>query len=365
MQKRNTGVEALRLFSMFLIVILHLCGKGGCLEAAKPFSGQYLAGWGFEMLAICSVNCYCLISGFVSHEGGLKIGRLLELWLEVIFYTLGITLLFGAAGDVALTRRDFMNAILPVTTTQYWYVSAYFGMFFLMPVLTAGMAKLSVAQVKKCLTGVVLLYTILPVALNQDPFKAEAGYSVIWLVILFLIGAYVKKSDLANKVSRKKAAGFVLLNLLISWGGRMLVEYGTFKVFGEIKYGYVLASYTSPFILLASVGFLVWFSDRTGNTDNGNDSKAGKLVRLLSKATLGVYLIHTHPLVFDRYMDGLTTSWAKNSVLLMSGKILGAAVVIFAGCLVIDLLRIGLFQLLSVKKLCDFVQKKVIGQIEK
>ena len=63
---RNYGIDALRLFSMFLIVIMHVLGQGGILNRATGH--VYRVGWLFESFAYCAVNCFAIISGYVSYS---------------------------------------------------------------------------------------------------------------------------------------------------------------------------------------------------------------------------------------------------------------------------------------------------------
>ena len=64
--KRNYGIDALRLISMFMVVVLHVLGQGGVLKAAK--NGQYIISWLLEIIAYCAVNCYAIISGYVGYS---------------------------------------------------------------------------------------------------------------------------------------------------------------------------------------------------------------------------------------------------------------------------------------------------------
>lgn len=70
MQKRNPGIELLRIFSMFLIIILHINGAGGLKLACTPLGLKYELVQLFQVCAFCAVNCFALISGYVSTGGG-------------------------------------------------------------------------------------------------------------------------------------------------------------------------------------------------------------------------------------------------------------------------------------------------------
>lgn len=62
LDKRNYGIDLLRLVSMFLIVVLHSLSRGALVGVA-PFNIHYEAGFLIEALTYCAVNCFALISG--------------------------------------------------------------------------------------------------------------------------------------------------------------------------------------------------------------------------------------------------------------------------------------------------------------
>lgn len=64
--KRNSGIDLLRIISMIMIVTLHLLGHGGILNNLEPFTSGHYSAWTLEIIAYCAVNCYALISGYVS-----------------------------------------------------------------------------------------------------------------------------------------------------------------------------------------------------------------------------------------------------------------------------------------------------------
>lgn len=63
LDKRNYGIDLLRLVSMFLIVVLHSLSRGALVGVA-PFNIHYEAGFLIEALTYCAVNCFALISGY-------------------------------------------------------------------------------------------------------------------------------------------------------------------------------------------------------------------------------------------------------------------------------------------------------------
>ena len=90
----NWGIDFLRIVSMFMVVCLHLLGRGGVLDSASFLSGKYEVLWLIEIAAYCAVNCYALISGYVGIYGKYRYTNWILLWLRVLCYSVGITAVF-------------------------------------------------------------------------------------------------------------------------------------------------------------------------------------------------------------------------------------------------------------------------------
>lgn len=134
-EERNFGIDALRIVAMFLVVVLHVLGCGGVLESSQN-TAVFAICWLLEISAYCAVDCYALISGYVGYSPDKKTqrySRYMDLWLQVVFYGGIITALLKLFNFVDLGMGGLIAAILPVSFNQYWYFTAYTGVFLLMP----------------------------------------------------------------------------------------------------------------------------------------------------------------------------------------------------------------------------------------
>ena len=76
-KERNYGIDVLRMVSMFMVVVLHVLGRGGVLQATKDLSLNYWVSWSLEIAALCAVNCYAIISGYVGYGRKTKYSNLI------------------------------------------------------------------------------------------------------------------------------------------------------------------------------------------------------------------------------------------------------------------------------------------------
>lgn len=66
--ERNYGIELFRIFSMLMIVILHINMNGGLMGCFPNVDAKYTTLWFGETFCFASVNCYALISGYVMYN---------------------------------------------------------------------------------------------------------------------------------------------------------------------------------------------------------------------------------------------------------------------------------------------------------
>ena len=136
-KKRNYGIDCLRIVSMIMILILHILGQGGVIASAEYSSSKYWCLWLLETFAYCAVNCYALISGYVSYKSKLKLSSLIKLTFTVLFYTILSTVILSKFVDRNFSLGALFRIFIPFGfgNNPYWYFTAYFCLFFFQPYL--------------------------------------------------------------------------------------------------------------------------------------------------------------------------------------------------------------------------------------
>lgn len=141
--KRLANFELLRCIAMMMVVVLHFLGKSGILA---PLSQASLAGyeylaWGVESLCIVAVNVYMLISGYFLTESHFSFKKVLRLWLQVWFYSVGIgvvTYLCGYRPEGGINLYYLARLLFPISKNHYWFMTAYLYMILFAPILAVG-----------------------------------------------------------------------------------------------------------------------------------------------------------------------------------------------------------------------------------
>ena len=202
MREKNYGIDTLRMIAMFMVTILHILAQGGTLNASGRFTSQYEAGWFLQTAAFCAVDIYALISGYVWVYAKYRYRNIIELWLQVLFYTLSITALFWAFVPSSVSAMEWMKALFPVMFNQYWYFSSYVALFIFIPLLNIVLEKMEKRQLQFCIGIILFFFSCIQTVFYSDVFGTNDGYSAIWLMILYLVGGYIRKyRRKSNKVS--------------------------------------------------------------------------------------------------------------------------------------------------------------------
>lgn len=341
MKKRNTGINLFKLFSMFMIALLHVLGMGGITGAAAGTSSYYPV-YLMQNAAFCAVNCYALVSGYLMLGKKIKPSRITELWFEVFFYSVSISAIMMIVYRDLFSARNIVYAVTPIISNQYWYMTSYFMMYLFVPMMN----KFADAANKKVFTAtivVILVLTTGSLMIKQDGFRLNDGYSPIWLMIMYLVGAYMKKFNVGAKMKKWLALLLYVISSLCSF---ILCVFS--KKLLKIMLGNDISylSYTSPFVVLSAIFLFIFFSKLKFG------KKTEKLINYITPAALGVYLIHTHPLVFNKLMKDIAMPLVNHGTAAMIFGSVAMALAVFIICIVIDLLRIQLFKLIRINALC-------------
>ena len=361
-KQRSVGIELLRIISMLSVMVLHVLGQGGVLEKTNISQSQYGVAWFLEVLCFFGVTTYALISGFVGIDGNYRLSSIVYVWLQVVFYTVIITCIFAVAVPGSVGGYDIVAMLTPVTSGQYWYFSAYFGMFFLIPLVNLGINALKKSYLNAIFVLVVLFFSILSCISYSDVFSLEEGYSVLWLLACYFIGAYMKRFKIFEKIKSWKLICIIVLCVVLTWGFKIVLD-----IFTQSPRSGLLIAYNSPTVLLMSMSLVVLFSrmkfaDKCATEKSA--SECGAVILKIAPLSFGVYLINTNPYIFRYLMKDRFAHLANYPSLLLAISVILNALVIFLVCIAIDAVRKLIFDLCGLREKLYIIEKKICEHID-
>ena len=334
---RNYGVDTLRVLSMLMIVVAHICTQGGLLTAAEAAGAGKYAAWTLRIFMIVDVNCFALITGYVSVDSRFRASRPIALWLQLFVYSVGISALFRIFGVSAF---EPLKTFLPVLSGRWWYMTAYFGIVFLLPFMGVIFDHISRRQAS--------LLVLLPSATNRDIFRLQQGYDMAWLGVLALIGGYIKRFEPFKHIRRGWLLVYVFCMLCIcAW--KFIIKSSPDRFIG----------FTSVFALIGAISLLLFFSRIS------IAPAVKKAAKLRGPVTLGGYLIHVNPCVWNHVLGGLFAPIGKLNPLLIIPAAIGSALGIFIVCAAVDWVRGQAFRLLRINRLADILGDKLTALAER
>lgn len=336
---RIIGVDIAKIVAMVFVVALHISGFG------LPYVGDELPGLGYILLRSfldatfgACINIFAIASGYVGIMSSFKFSRIVRLWIQVVFTGVLVLLCIDFFVGINVHSKDYMKACVPIGTRQYWYMTAYFMLCFVAPLINAGIKALDEKGLRHVLLLVlcVICGESLVCSAGAGALGVEGGYSFEWLLVLYVVGAYIRLYNPLHKFKWALFGGACACAMIIGWApfafNKLPLPYGFPRLL-------VFCGYTSPFTMAMALSiFALCLRVRIVS------ERAKKAIVFLSSTTLGVYLIHVQPVlfkdVFIKAVRKLTVSDGEGYVC----SIILSTIAIYIVCTILDVLRLMLFQ---------------------
>ncbi len=339
---RNLGIDLLRILSMLYVLILHTLGRGGILEAARPHSAQYFGGWFLEIWAYGAVDIFALISGYVCYSDQpkrVKFSGFAGIWMQAVFYGLLVTAGVGVLRPDLVSGINFLEALLPVSSGLYWYLTAYAGLFLMMPFLNAGLRQLDESAGVKIFWLLFLAFSVFDTVFKR--FELNNGYAAFWLVVVYLLGGLVKKCHIGEKLKGWQAFLGIVLLTFIGWLWKAAGP--RFTLFDVQVTKDLLVCYTSPTVLGASILYLISFAKLK------LPHWAGRVIRFAAPGAFAAYLLNNQQFVWG-FLYNRFVRLAGRPLPLMLAGVVGFSLAFFVGSVLLDAARRWLFERVLPKK---------------
>lgn len=223
--ERLRSLDILRVLSMFLVVVSHYIYHGIKTRpelqdylTLKTFlgGGNFVSMEALYLFSCVAVNCFVMISGyFLIEKTSYRWRGILKIWIEVFFYSV-IFLIATYVTGRAVATTDVLYSVFPIYGQQYWFMTYYFGLMLLAPIIARAMASLSEKQYRIVL---LILFGLNFQYLYGDVYGGFA--SVMWFSFLFMTGGYFNKFGCPDWVNHHKGVlllGIWLILLLMAIG---------------------------------------------------------------------------------------------------------------------------------------------------
>lgn len=342
MKKRLLGIDLIRIIAMFMIMNYHLLLNGSWMTVQPKNSMNLLLGRGIVALAVISVNLFALVSGYVGLHSHHRISRFIELWLQVLFFSWLVLLYFWLYRRNQLNTDYILHNLFPTYFKAYWYWNGYVILFVLMPILNKGLVGISKSTYRNLNIFLFLITSVLTIDPKNDMFNLSMGYSGLWLIVLYIYGAYFKRFGIPSILTKKLDLFFLII---LNWGMLLSLSYylHNHKLFLDMN-GLSMPEYQYDFSLVVSLSIFVFLLLLQIHSNNKAISGT---VTFLGKHSFSAYLLQTNPLIFTFLITNNYLFLQKLSPLKMVLELVGFASLWYFGAIILDIIRDLIFKIIS------------------
>ena len=250
------------------------------------------------------VNSFALISGIVGYKTN-KYSNIIYLWFYVLFYSLSIFILFKVFNPRLTKNYNIIIFLFPVTYKVYWYFTVYFHMYLFIPIINKGINSLNKNELKMVVISLFVIYIILKEIVNPKANFLSKGYSLLWVLILYIAGGYFGKYIINNG---KKTLIFYLINITIFIVSTLLCYYMRF--YKEKKLKVIKNLFKLQYNSLAMI--LQVFSLMLITLHIKINKILRKIICFFGPLTFGVYLIHDNRFIRAYIIKKIFKNYSRN-----------------------------------------------------
>lgn len=271
--------------------------------------------------------------------------RILKLWIQVEVFSICILALVAllkytdflvSLEGIYFIPRVLLTAVFPVLFGEYWFISAFVVMMLFAPFINVVLDVMNRNQVM-ALTGTIFFVTFIWKFINPGMnYFTDWGY----LCSVYLVGAIIRRY--VDTLPKFGLPSVIMISVVCFIACTVVTHTVHNSELLRVSLGYPINIATagggaSP--LLSVIVAIVWFSyiERRCRETLPSEGTIGKIVLLLSPATLGIYLLHENPLlktIFWPLIFGFARERHLSFPIVMSVSVL----LIYCGALLISLL---------------------------
>ena len=287
--KRNVGIDLLRILLMFFIIIGHCLVHTTIRDNLLLFSGKWFFTWGIQTFTSCAVNCFILITGYFMANKSFHCEHIAKLWIKVWIYSMLLWLISTICGFNVLSFKAICQAIFPILSNVWWFMSAYILLYLFSPFLNSALQNISIRKLTVLFLLIIVIFYLLPIFQVIFPLvDKQEGMGIMGFITLYIIGAYLAKAKFSLSVNQC-LVGLVANNLIVLlskvvfawWFAKHQLNIGS-SLFYHYNTIFQLLNAVLLFLLFKQMKFITKFHTS---------------ITYVSASVFAIYLIHEYPLI--------------------------------------------------------------------
>lgn len=351
--KRISNIELLRIIAMLMIICHHFVKKSSIDFSSTEITFNRLWCQLFQMGGKIGSNVFVIITGYFSvNKTSRKLEKAFGLWLQTSFYSIGFYVLYLIFNDTRIVFKDLLVNLFPITYSRYWFMSAYFVLYLLIPYINKLLQNMNKSDYSSMLILLMFCWCIVPTFLGTS----WQSNNLLWFVFLYLVGGYIKMNLNVDRFNTKICIiGIVLLTILLFLSTFVFdiigIHYQAFATHST----YFFYQDKIPVFVLSVLIFIVFLKLNIGTN---------KIINMVSSTTLGIYLIHDNYYFRNFLWEKIFKVSNFSESIFFPLYSIGVVLIVFAFCSFFELLRINLFErkyMKLINKLSEYLKKRKIA----
>lgn len=319
MKTRTSNLELLRIIAILMIVMGHFCGQGG-IPANDSLPLLLLSSGGM------AVNLFLLLGCWFMVDAPFRPERIVRLYLQVVFYSIPITLLMFVLGEDG-GFRNLAQGLIPFFGRSVWFASAYISLIILSPFLNRIFA-LPLPALRRLVAILLVLFVLVSTIPNFSPLDYIADFT--WFCVVYIFTGWTKRDRLFDRLGGKwrclavAALTYGTLCALIRWTPlNGLASYWAANI--KSAPSFLFGLFTFAFFLKWDLGSRNW-------------------INLAARSVFAVYIIHQIPAFMHlEWHTIFHSNWlSSQSAAVRTFGVPAVAFAVFVAASGIDLIRLKL-----------------------
>lgn len=344
--ERNSSIELLRILAMAMIVISHSCVHG----LASSNSNLIINNIFKDILTLgnLGVAIFVIITGYVSVGKNIKIKKIIQLELQVLFYSIIFYMISSIINRSNILSLELLKSIFPIISKKYWFMSAYMILYLFIPFINEFINSIEKDKLYKYILLNVVLIFLIPTITTCDLYFNE----LFQIFTFYFIGAYLKVNDIKSTINEKKVNFFLISSIVLLITSSCFIEILALRFTFLLRYSTYFFNRNSILILALAICIFLKFLSI--------NKFSNKIINTIASAMLGIYLIHDNPnfrIVLWNKIFNLSNYLNKFYFIIV---ILTTSLIIFVVCCSIELLRKKIFD-----RFIDRMLTKISNKIKK
>ena len=361
--ERNVSIDILRILLALMVVTIHIGAPAtGHVIGSISWMPMKLFANIAHYSSIPAVNIYILISGYFSYKTNSDyrriLGKALSLWLVLLFYSLAGFLVSCVFYNNDFSQGELVNRFFLLSTGEWWFMTNYFCLIFIAPLLNIIITSFTNRDYYIFVIMVAVICMVLPSLCGwKDAIGINYGYSLIWFIVLYIVGGGIKRFALDKKYNwgfRKYILCYFIMTLLI------LVQN---MFFGKVLHlsEYAFNHYNSLTIFIQAVFLFLAFLNLKISC------RFNRMIIVLSSLSMSVYIFHCQTDFSKILWNETTPSNYANEVILPCVYI-AITIGVFVIACSIEYFRVIAYRILTIDKISSLLMipiGRLLSKLEK